>query len=212
MGIAERKARHKKELQETILQAAVELIERDGVEKLTLRKLAARIEYSPATIYLYYKDKDELLYALHEEGFRRMYAFQLPCMQIADSRERIKEIGRTYIEFGRKHPAYFELMFTDPAPIRTLADLESQNDGEPAWECGKDVFELMHSTVVELLEKRLIHPAPSHVVAFYLWSMVHGMTSLVNAQRMSAFPEEVVQEMINHALDYTLANMHLQPS
>ena len=68
MGLAERK-KEKNELRELILLKAKEIIIREGQEKLSLRKIANEIEYSPATIYLYFQDKDEILYQMMDKGF-----------------------------------------------------------------------------------------------------------------------------------------------
>ena len=59
MTISERKEREKLELKELILLKAKELVDKEGYEALSIRKIAAAAEYSPATIYLYFKDKDE---------------------------------------------------------------------------------------------------------------------------------------------------------
>ena len=61
MGIKERRDIEKAEMKKKIKGAAIELIEQEGYEKLSIRKIAAKIEYSPTTIYLYYKDKAEII-------------------------------------------------------------------------------------------------------------------------------------------------------
>lgn len=61
MGIKERRDIEKAEMKKKIKDAAIELIEQEGYEKLSIRKIAAKIEYSPTTIYLYYKDKAEII-------------------------------------------------------------------------------------------------------------------------------------------------------
>ena len=57
MGIKERRERQKEHLREEILEAARELFLKEGVENVSMRAIAKRIEYSPTTIYLYFKDK-----------------------------------------------------------------------------------------------------------------------------------------------------------
>lgn len=61
MGIKERRDIEKAEMKKKIKDAAIKLIEQEGYEKLSIRKIAAKIEYSPTTIYLYYKDKAEII-------------------------------------------------------------------------------------------------------------------------------------------------------
>jgi AcrR family transcriptional regulator len=60
MGILERKEREKQEMRDLILNVATEMFIEEGYDKTSIRKIADKIEYSPATIYLYFKDKDEI--------------------------------------------------------------------------------------------------------------------------------------------------------
>jgi len=60
MGLKERKERDKLEMKDRILQSAHQLFVEKGFEQVSIRNIAEAIEYSPATIYLYFKDKDEI--------------------------------------------------------------------------------------------------------------------------------------------------------
>lgn len=69
MGINERKERERRELKSKIMSATAEILIKEGYEKTTIRKVASAIEYSPRTVYLYFRDKDALLMEIIEEGF-----------------------------------------------------------------------------------------------------------------------------------------------
>lgn len=69
MGISERKDREKRELRSRIIEATAKILIEEGYEKTTIRKVAEVIEYSPRTVYLYFRDKDSLLMEIIEEGF-----------------------------------------------------------------------------------------------------------------------------------------------
>ncbi len=84
LGSSERRAREKENLRRAILDAARELFVAEGYDAVTMRKIADRIEYSPTTIYLHFKDKDEILLCLSEEGFTLLRA----CLDKADLRSR----------------------------------------------------------------------------------------------------------------------------
>ncbi len=75
MGITERKEREKQEKRTLILEAATKMFLEDGFDKTSLRNIADKIEYSPATIYLYFKDKNELFYAIQEKGFELLLKY-----------------------------------------------------------------------------------------------------------------------------------------
>src|SRR5438132_13484788 len=72
VGVRERRARQKKYLRQEILDAASELFVREGFENVSMRRIADKIEYSPTTIYLYFKDKAELLEQVCAEAFSRL--------------------------------------------------------------------------------------------------------------------------------------------
>lgn len=69
MGIKERREVEKAEMRTLIRNAAIEIIDKEGYEKLSIRKIAAKIEYSPTTIYIYYKDKAEIIRDMSDELF-----------------------------------------------------------------------------------------------------------------------------------------------
>ena len=75
MGIAERKEKQKLEIRKLILDASIKLFMDEGFENVTIRKIADLIEYSPTTVYLYFKDKDEIFEGLHDMGFQKMQEF-----------------------------------------------------------------------------------------------------------------------------------------
>ena len=89
MGIVERKEREKEEMRKLILEAAQKLFLETGFEKVSIRNIADAIEYSPATIYLYFKDKNELLYAIHNIGFQKMIEEFYPALSLADPFDRL---------------------------------------------------------------------------------------------------------------------------
>lgn len=72
MGIKERRNEEKTEMKKKIMNAAIDIIEQEGYEKLSIRKIAAKIEYSPTTIYLYYKDKAEIITDMSDELYNKV--------------------------------------------------------------------------------------------------------------------------------------------
>src|SRR6266852_5455285 len=80
MGVQERRARQKEGVREEILDAARSLFVKEGYEHVSIRKIAEKIEYAPGTIYLYFRDKAEILDRICEETFskllRKMHAIE----------------------------------------------------------------------------------------------------------------------------------------
>ena len=91
MGIAERKERDKEELRERILVAAKTLFLEKGVEKTSIRNIADLIEYSPGSIYHYFKDKNEIFHALHQGGFQQLMSRMEVLAAVSNPMERLKK-------------------------------------------------------------------------------------------------------------------------
>ena len=114
MGTKERQQRDRDRLQQAILTAARELFVTEGYRNVSMRKIADRIEYSPAAIYSYFPSKDDIFFALAEEGFRLLAQDLLDAVQhIDDPLERLRRGLWGFYEFSKTNPEYFELMFID---------------------------------------------------------------------------------------------------
>lgn len=128
MGIKERQERDREAVRRAILDAARELFVSEGFQNVSIRKIAERIEYSPAAIYSYFPSKDDIFFALAEEGFRLLgdpgsapYREQL---QTLKPLERVRMIFRCLYEFSREHPQYFALMFVERSVPRINREYE----------------------------------------------------------------------------------------
>src|SRR5215471_16636476 len=136
MGVQERRAREKQELRQEILDAARDLFVREGFENVSMRKIAEKIEYSPTTIYLYFKDKADLLDCICEETFARLVRKQTILDQtVADPIERMRRGLRSYIEFGLKHPNHYKVAFMMTQPFDDVEQCQrSRAMGQKAFD------------------------------------------------------------------------------
>jgi len=180
MGIAERKERDKQEMYDKILQAATTMFLEDGYEKTSIRNIAEKIEYSPATIYLYFKDKDELFFAIHNIGFKMLLKEMEKAGKTKNPLKRLHEIGVIYIEFALKHPEYYDLMFIMRSPMNALK--EKRGD-EQCWTYGEITFGLLMATVTACIEQKLVRVKDPVMTSMYTWSSVHGLVSLKIRER-----------------------------
>src|SRR5580698_8068358 len=103
MGIAERKEKQKTEIRKLILDASIKLFVEEGFESVTIRRIAEIIEYSPTTVYLYFKDKDEIFYSLHDIGFEKMREFNANLDTIGNPLVRLHKMGENYLRFGMEN-------------------------------------------------------------------------------------------------------------
>ncbi len=113
MGIKERQDRERQAVREAILDAARDLFVSEGYRNVSIRKMAERIEYSPAAIYSYFPSKDDIFFALAEEGFRRLDAKVRSAGGHDDPLEEVRACWWAYYEFSKEDREFFELMFVD---------------------------------------------------------------------------------------------------
>jgi AcrR family transcriptional regulator len=112
MGIKERQDRERQAVRQAILDAARDLFVTEGYRNVSIRKIAERIEYSPAAIYSYFPSKDDIFFALAEEGFLRLDA-KVRSAGHVDPLEEVRATWWAYYQFSREQREFFELMFVD---------------------------------------------------------------------------------------------------
>jgi AcrR family transcriptional regulator len=184
MTIANRKERQKEELKGKILESAKELFIEKGYEATSIRNIAERIEYSPTTIYLYFKDKDDIFYSLHQEGFRLLNQYFKVLEHVPDPFERLKTITKAYIKFALENREFYDLMFISRAPMNALKEDCEQ------WDEGMKSFDALVQTVSQCISLGYFSGMDAENLSFTLWSMVHGVASLQIRDRCSVLTEE----------------------
>lgn len=171
MGILERKERDRVEMRERIIDVAIEMFVKEGYEKTSIRNIAEKIEYSPATIYLYYKDKDELLYDVQAQAFEKLDKTFREKVDTKDPLKRLEQIMKTYVWFGKNNPELYDLMFIIRAPMNVVGEKED-------WQNCHDAFGTLVQCITECIEKKLVRFSDPMVAAVSVWSMGHGLVSL----------------------------------
>lgn len=192
MGIAERKAKAKEELRAAILRAAQQLFAEKGIEQTTIRNIADAIEYSVGTVYLHFKDKNDILHSLHTQGFLQLGGNMRVLFSVDDPMERLKALGRVYIQFALDNPYMYDLMFSLQAPMDYLNAHECE-----IWHEGKNTFDVLKKTVWECMEAGYFKGHDLEPLSFMIWSTVHGMVNLYTKDRCNGVkfenPETIVE-------------------
>src|SRR3954464_7046941 len=104
MGVKERRQRERTEVRERILDAALEVFAKQGVEGVTMRALADAIEYSPPVIYAHFRDKDAIIQELCNRQLPQL-AKKFATFADLDPVERLRRIGYVYADFAIEHPS-----------------------------------------------------------------------------------------------------------
>jgi len=200
MGITERKERESLQMKKRILKTAMKLFLEKGYENVTIRRIATKIEYSPATIYRYYKDKNEILYDLQVEGFEKLFKAQHEVLAIEDPWERLRQHGRIYVTFALENPEYYDLMFIIRGPAKKIKE---QQD----WEVGFRSYEFLKENVAVCINAGYLPETNPDVATFAFWAFTHGIVSLIIRDRCIMFPEENLPSIIEGALDFVMTSI-----
>ena len=124
MGVIEKRAKQKEEFRREILDSAREIFINDGYDGFSMRKLAEKIDYSPTTIYLYFKNKDDLLFAICEEFFANFFAELNRIRSVSqDPIETLRQAILYLMNFGLKNPNQYKLIFFTKSVYGTKEEL-----------------------------------------------------------------------------------------
>ena len=199
MGTKERHDRERQAVTAAILSAARDLFVAEGYQSVSIRKIAERIEYSPAAIYSYFPSKDDIFLALAEEGFHRLDAKVRSAMTTDDPLENVRGCWWAFYEFAQEQPAYFLLMFVDQSVPRITQQ----------WE-GFEFLQGMLANAVDAIQKaidagafpRSLNPnAAMHM----LWASLIGPAVIAIRHRLAS--GEDYDALARDVLNATLAGM-----
>lgn len=160
-----------------ILAAARELFVRHGYEAITLRKVAESIEYSPANIYKYFRDKDDMVRALCRQDMAALMADFHPTARQLPPLERLRALCLRYVDMGLEQPNHYRLMFMTPL-LSGIGAAPRDPSVEPEPE--PDAYRLFVSLVEACLGERpdARRPGDAHWIAQTVWAGLHGVIAL----------------------------------
>lgn len=231
----QRREQERRDLRQLILQAAGNEFLEKGYDNFSLRRVAERIGYTPTTIYLHFRNKDDLLLATVQDGFE---AFDQRMEETAsahsDPIKRIEALGRAYIEFGLQNPALYRLMFMQRSDFYFMprfveegyddgGDNDSQSksavatnnasplNGVPASEVVERprtvAMALLVAAVEEGMALGVVKATEPIIAADVLWAGAHGLVSLAISPLMS--PEHA-HKVIDSLLDTLISGVQLR--
>ena len=170
MGIAERKERQKKEVRDSILQSAWQLVNEEGWQNLSIRKIADAIEYSVPVVYDHFENKEAILTVFNRRGFQ-LLADELKAAKAtkADAKEQLETIAFAYWEFAFQHKEYYQLMFGLGMPgCEELAKVPEL----------MAFMEVMSSTIGQVVSEGNNKTADVILKVRSFWSTIHGLVSI----------------------------------
>lgn len=155
---------------ERILEAAVELMSREGLASLSMREVARRAGVSHQAPYHYFENREAILAAIAEEGFKGLNA----ALESASGRNpatRLVAAGRAYVEFALSHPAHFQVMFRPE-----LVHLEKHPSAHAEASRG---FAILQSLIDGVVKEKLLPARLAGGMVTVSWAFVQGLSGLL---------------------------------
>jgi AcrR family transcriptional regulator len=164
---------HHGNLKKALIEAGVDLLSEEGVAGLSLRRVAQKAGVSRTAPYAHFADKQALIAAISTEGYSRLFdAFQ----RVAERHEgnpgaKLVEGAWAYLKFALDDPDHFK--------VTTSGAVEREKDYPAFVEMSEKCFSLVLRIVEECQARGVLRPGPSDLVAVSVWSLMHGLISLV---------------------------------
>jgi AcrR family transcriptional regulator len=186
---------HHGDLKEALIRAALELIASKGPAGFTFAEAARWAGVSPAAPYRHFRDRDALLSNVALRGFEQFGAALAQAWGDGrpDPFTAFDRLGKAYLEFARKHPAYYSAMFEAGIPLDTVPELRQAGDNAFAV--------LRHATEQLVATLPAQKRPPVMMMALHIWAMSHGVASLFgrgdDARRsLPMSPEELLEAAV----------------
>ncbi len=163
--------RNPTDLRQKVLDASLALIQEGGLDRLSMREVARKAGVSHQAPYHYFGDREAILAALAGEGFSKLARSLERAAAQADSESvpAVEAMGRAYVEFALRNPAYFQAMFrADAVPLDRYPDARKREDAA----FGKLVEGIGQAIVKQPTEVK-------QAIALACWAMVHGLATLI---------------------------------
>lgn len=175
-------------MRKLILNGARKVFLEKGYESASIRSIADEINYSPSSIYFYFKEKGEIFQELHEEGFRLLLSKMQVLAHVSDPYERLKAMGAVFIDFAMHNKDFYNLMFIAEEPLRKKAN-------EAFGGSGSKTLNNLISVVEECMAVGKFKGMNAENVSFMILSSLHGMSALFCKDRTSTFTNRSSEQL-----------------
>ena len=210
MGVAERKAREKEARRQAILGAARDCFFKDGFEATTISQIADGVELSTGTLYLYFKNKEEIYVSILEEGLDILYDVMKSAEPAGgDPAAFIEAYARAYHRFYTEYGQYFDIIFFLRRP-----DKELELEGDLSEKLNRQTGEclgLVESAIergTSAGEFRLVDP---YEAARVLWGTMNGLMVL-HEKRTEEMVTEKLPRLVEVAISIMLDGIRVKPA
>ncbi|MCP5052779.1 MAG: TetR/AcrR family transcriptional regulator [bacterium] len=203
MGISERKERERRQRRSDILDAAEEVFFSRGVESATMDEVAEVAEYSKGTLYLYFKNKNELLHGIIGRGMEMLlFRFREATGREETGLAKVAALGTAYFKFYLDHPKYFTIMQHQDNHTPDAKEVEKNPNICKCLQLGEETIGLMQEVVnVGIDDGTIRQDLDPLKLSLVLWGHTSGILGLIRDKRV--FLEDVLKVRGNELVDYS---------
>jgi len=204
MSLKERREREKEERRKQILDAARALLFEKGLNGASMNQIAKQAEIGVATIYFYYKSKEDLFAALQVEGLNLLYLkLEKACEKETDPAKKLKTAAQVYLKFSRDNKDYFDIInyfLSAPDQIFTL-DLKGQVDKH-----GNIIIEIIEEYIKEGMESQIFKKVDSRRHSVLFWATLYGLTHFKKLKN-TILKGETFKDLFEYSVDNFISTL-----
>jgi len=201
MGIKERKEREWHDRRNLILAAAADILANEGEKELSVRKIANKIEYSPAIIYHYFANKDDIMQNLLQEQYTELTGIMQNLQaEIKDPEERIREMLKAYAGWALKRPSLYRAVLLNDSPLV----LKSTSVLKPGAAQTRPAIDMLQAAISEL-KGTSAGTADYEAVSQVIWAAIYGLIIRIIIEKP---PEAYVEKLITQYLDLVMHSLN----
>lgn len=183
-------------LREDILEVSRLLLVKDGFGKMSMRKIAREADVSATSIYLYFKNKDELLLALMEASIANLSAIlEKQLVESDDSITKLDKMANAFLDFALENPQEYEIIYM-------VRPEEMPKFPKEKFQQVRKIYELLAEIITEGNKNDLLNVDNPLMSAYTLWAQLHGVASVIISKRLDT--RIPTAEFVQQAVDYII--------
>jgi len=188
---------HHGDLKNALIKAGIEILSKEGIEGLSLRKVAQRAGVSHSAPYSHFPDKQSLIAAISTEGFKRLYNDLDAAVSFhqGDPRRQLQEGAWAYVQFAMNNTDTFKIMFSGV--------LETEKQYPAFVEIAHKTFDRVVEVVRACQDAGILRATPTAIMAVSIWGQIHGIVSLMLEGQIShtVLDRFTIREIVLFGLD-----------
>ncbi|MCU7937550.1 MAG: TetR/AcrR family transcriptional regulator [Candidatus Thiodiazotropha sp. (ex Dulcina madagascariensis)] len=197
MAQTDKSTYHHGNLKQDLMESAVKRLAKGGIENLSLRSISREIGVSQTAPYRHFSNKNELLVALAIRGFEELTHEMVRADRDEDICIRLRQISIAYISYARKNPEIYRLLFG--------TGIVDRDDYHSLCVAGDETYFVLVNLIDEGIKSGVFRNMPTMYLANSVWSLVHGLATLIIDDNFSALGEALIAEQLDASVAFLVA-------